>query len=169
MNALLLHPAVLAALAYLAITLLFQFRSFSTRAHGLDVLGVVPRWKFFIPQSGRFEVAIELRCGSHEGDLGPWAPVGIYPPRHALTWLWFPEQLRAAIVWLSAHRVAVRAVRGHHATAADTLAYQTLVRHVQRTAQAQHSAMFQFALVHPESGAKGSAERTLFTSQMHAR
>jgi hypothetical protein len=169
MTALLVHPAVLAAIAYLAVTLLFQFRPFSTRAHGLDVLGIVPRWKFFIPQSGRFEVGIELRCGSDEGDLGAWMPVRIYPPRHALTWLWFPEQHRAAIVWLSAHRIAARVVGGNHAAAPETLAYRTLVRHLQRTAEAQRSAMFQFALVHPESGANSPADRTLFTSQMHAR
>lgn len=166
MTALLLHPAVLAAIAYLAVTLLFQFRPFSTRASGLDILGIVPRWKFFIPQAGRFEVGLELRCGSGEGDLGAWTPVRIYPPRHALTWLWFPEQHRAVIVWLSARRVAVQAGRGDHATAPDTLAYQTLVRHLRQTAHAQRAAMFQFALVHRDDS---FVERTLFTSQLHAR
>ncbi|MDB5678817.1 hypothetical protein [Sphingomonas bacterium] len=169
MKPLLLHPAVLAALAYLAVTLLFQFRPFSTRALGLDVLGIVPRWKFFIPQPTRFEVAIELRCGSHEGDLGDWTPVRIYPSRHALTWLWFPEQHRAAIVWLSAHRVAVRAARGNDASALDTLAYRTLVRHLQQTAPAQRSSAFQFALVHPDDSPAGATERTMFTSHVHAR
>jgi hypothetical protein len=168
-TALLLHPAVLASMTYLAVTLLFQFRPFSTHALGLDVFGIVPRWKFFIPQPGRFEVAIELRCGSHEGDLGAWAPVRIYPPRHVLTWLWFPEQHRAAIVWLSAHRIAVRAARGDHATAPDTLAYQTLVRHLRQAAPAQRCAMFQFALVHPGGSPAGATERTLFTSQVHSR
>ncbi|THD35887.1 MAG: hypothetical protein E7773_08025 [Sphingomonas sp.] len=163
MTGLLVHPAVLAALAYLAVTLLFQFRPFTTRAQGLDLLGIVPRWKFFIPQTGRFEVAIELRCGSHEGDLGAWTPVRIYPPRHALTWLWFPEQHRAAMLWLSAHRVAVRASRGNHAGAPETLAYQTLVRHLQLTEPARSSGLFQFALVHQDDGV------AVFTSRLHGK
>lgn len=163
MSALFLHPAVLAALAYLAVTLLFQFRPFSTRAFALDILGIVPRWKFFIPQPDRFDVGLELRCGSHETDLGAWTSVRIYPPRHALTWLWFPEQYRAAIVWLSARRIAVRA---DHASAPETLAYQVLMRHFRQSAQAQRSKMFQFALVRPDDN---SAERALFTSQLHAR
>lgn len=168
MTGLLLHPLVLGAFAYLAATLLFQFRPFSTRLPGLDLLGIVPRWKFFIPQPGRFEVAIELRCGNHERDLGAWTPVRMHPPRHALTWLWFPEQHRAVILWLSAHRVAVRAARGNATGAPGTLAYQTLVRHLRQTAQAQRSGMFQFALVRPEDGPAGATDRTVFTSQLHA-
>jgi hypothetical protein len=160
----LLHPAVLAALAYLAVTLLFQFRPFSTRAQGLDLLGIVPRWKFFIPQPGRFEVAVEVRGGSGDGDLGPWTPVRLFPPRHALTWLWFPEQHRSTILWLSAHRIAARALHGN-ADASDTLAYQTLVRHLRQRAEARDQAMFQFTLVHPD----GRPDRTLFTSQVHTR
>lgn len=160
---LLIHPAVLVALAYMAVTLLFQFRPFSTRASRLDLLGIVPRWKFFIPQTGRFEVAIELRGESREGQLGAWIPVRKYPPRHALTWLWFPDQHRSAILWLSAHRVAMRTGR---ADVSDTLAYRTLLSHLRQVAQAHGHAQFQFALVHPEGD---PADRTIFVSQLHAR
>ena len=165
---LLVHPAVVAALAYLAATLLFQFRPFSTRALGLDLLGILPRWKFFIPQPGRFEVAVELRGGSGEGDLDDWVPVRLFPPRGALTWLWFPEQHRSTILWLSAHRVATQARRGDHATAQDTLAYQTLVRHMRQTVEARDHAIIQFALVHPNDRPDDLPDRTIFLSQMHA-
>lgn len=163
MSGLLLHPAVATVLISLAVTLLFQFRPFSTRVLSLDLLGIVPRWKFFIPQSGRFEVAIEFRGGCDDSNLGPWIPVSIFPPRRAWTFLWFPEQHRAAILWLSAHRVAVRINQSY---APNTLAYQTLVRHLRQVAKKRDFTIFQFALLHPDNR---TDDRTIFTSHVHAR
>ena len=170
MTELLLHPAVLATLIYLAVTLLFQFRPFTTRAEGLDLLGIVPRWKFFIPQPGRFEVAVEVRGGSGDHDLGAWTSVRLFPPRSALSWLWFPEQHRSAILWLSAHRVATRALRGNGSPAPETLAYQTLVRHLRQAVETRPHARFQFTLVHPDHRPDDDvSDRTLFLSQVHNR
>lgn len=157
MTALLAHPAVLAALAYLAATLLFQFRPFSTRLLGLDPFGILPRWKFFIPQPERVEIALALRSGPSEGALGAWRPVPMFPPRHALSWLWFPEGVSGSVLLLSAHRLAAQVQRGHAPAVPDTLAYRTLARHVRRLADADGHAVFQFGLVQPN-------DRPLFTS-----
>lgn len=161
MTSLLLHPAVLAALAYLAATIVFQFRPLSTRLSGLDAFGILPRWKFFIPQPERFEVALLRRGGPSDEALGEWKPVPMFAPRHALSWLWFPEQHHGGVLMLSAYRVAAQA-RAGEAAVPDTLAYRTLVRHARRLADADGDALFQFALVEPGAG-------TLFTSPMHHR
>ena len=161
MTALLVHPAVLAALAYLAATIVFQFRPFSTRLQGLDPLGILPRWKFFIPQAERVEVGLTLRSGTNDADLGGWTAVAIFPPRHALSWLWNPEAYHGSILLLAAYRVAAQVRRGNAAAAPDTLAYRTLERHVRRLADAKGHAACQFALI--------DADARLFTSLVHRR
>ena len=162
MIALLGHPAVLAAFAYLAATLLFQFRPFSGWLPGLDQYGILPRWKFFVALPEQFEVALALRSGPQEDEFGDWIPVPLFPPRTALHWLWFPQALGGAVLLLSAHRVVRQVARGNAEAAPDGLAYATLARHARHLADAHDHATLQFALVQPDG-------TTLFTSGVHRR
>lgn len=166
MSALLWHPAVLLALGYLAITAVFQFRPLSTRHHRLDSLGLLPRWKFFMPHADRLAVAIALRGGDDGETLGAWLPLRCYPVRTVANWLWYPEHYRSAIVWLSAQRLAMRMGRGDMGGADSSVAHRTLLRHLRRVARAERFATFQFALLTPD-GEGGSATRTLFLSGLH--
>ena len=159
------HPVVLIAFVYLAVTVIFQFRPLSARFLDLDRLAILPRWKFFIPQENRLDLRMEML--GYDADSGTTAvPVSLFPARRSYSWLWYPEQHRGEVLWLSTQRLAHKAMRDGGAVGAESVAYQTLLKHVHRSAATHHFERFQFVLIgRDSSGAR--AERTVFTSQLH--
>ena len=160
------HPAVLLAFAYLAVSAIFQFRPLSARFLELDRLGVLPRWKFFIPDNGRLDLRMEMR-GHVAGGAAAAVPVELFPARRGYSWLWRPEQHRGEVLWLSAQRLALKAMRNGGGSGPDSVAYQTLFAHVRHSAATHRFEKFQFVLIGQQLSDPG--ERTLFTSELHSR
>ena len=84
--------ATAAALAWLAVTLAFQFRPISPWFPVLDRLGLLPRWKFFTQGNGDVDYAIEVRDRHADGSIGAWRPLAVIVSRPRRAFLWFPEK-----------------------------------------------------------------------------
>ncbi len=127
------EAAIVLALAWLTLTLLFQFRPFSRKYQLLDLLGLLPRWLFFTQGVGTYTLAVEVRLRDAGGRIGAWEPAPLWPE-----WRWWhavflPDHALSGALWLAADRLARRAQRGDSsASLAGTQAFATLQSHLQR-------------------------------------
>lgn len=156
--------ATAAALAWLAVTLAFQFRPISHHFPVFDRLGLLPRWKFFTQGNGDVDYAIEVRDRHADGTIGAWRPLAVIAPRPRRAFLWFPESHRNAVYCLAIDTLARRTVGGVVAPE-DSHAYTTILAAV-RTAAPEASAgtARQFALVFVRAAQERSVN---FTSPFH--
>jgi hypothetical protein len=142
------EAAIVLVLAWLALTLLFQFRPFSRRLQLLDLLGLLPRWLFFTQGVGTYTLAVEVRIRDASGRIGAWEPAPLWPE-----WQWWhavflPDHALSGALWLAADRLARRAQRGDSgASLAATHAFATLQSHLQRQLPLQD---LQFAVLRNE-------------------
>lgn len=126
--------AVGVALAWLGLTVLFQFRPFSLRFQTLDRLGILPRWLFFTQGVGSYALTVEVRLRDRSGVLTDWVPAPLWPPPRWWYAIYHPHHARTGAIWLAIERLAHRAERGDsHAVLAGTWAFATLHDHLRRT------------------------------------
>lgn len=155
------EAAVLLALAWLALTVLFQFRPFSLRHQTLDRLGLLPRWLFFTQGVGSYSVSVEVRLRDRHGNVGVWEPAPLWPPRRWWHAAFFPDHALTGALWLAADRLALRAERGDSAaTLAGTQAFATLQSHLRRQLPAHE---LQFSVLRGEPA--GEHPERLFVSE----
>lgn len=160
--------AVILALGYLTVTLIFQVRPFSARFPRLDRLGILPRWKFFAQCTGGSDIAIEMRGRFRDGRLGDWTAIRTCPPRQPWSFVWYPEQYQTVIFWLAVEALERRAARGRDADSANSLAYSTILNHCSRAPSRPRGCdAHQFALVRTWHAKGGEARCTVFTSAFH--
>jgi hypothetical protein len=153
--------AVLLALVWLALTLLFQFRPFSLRYQTLDRIGVLPRWLFFTQGVGGYSVSVEVRLRDPDGTVGAWEPAPLWPPRRWSHAVFYPDHALTGALWLAADRLAWRAERGDSAaTLAGTQAFATLQSHLRRQLPARE---LQFSVLRGEP--EDESPERLFVSE----
>lgn len=147
----------------LLVTLVFQFRPLSARFATLDVLGIVPRWKFFMAEHGRYDVAIDLRTRHASGTAQAWRTIWTPVARSGWSWLWRPEAFRGDIAWLAVMTLDARAAGGAPACPETSAAYATILDLCRRAAGADvHEGQFAIVRVMP-----GGERRIRYTSTFH--
>lgn len=125
--------AVAAALCWLAMTLVFQFRPLSLRFQSLDRVGLLPRWLFFTQGEGTNMLTVEFRLRDADGLIGAWQPLAF-----GQAWRWWhavfhPDHAIARGLSSAAYRLVLRAERGDSAEMiAQSQAFATLRNHLRR-------------------------------------
>lgn len=153
------------ALALVALTLLAtlvaQLRQFDGKGETLDMLGIVPRWKFFLGKRSRFDVGIDWRGREENGDPGEWRAIWSARPRGRWAWLWRPEAFADGIAWLAIHTLAHRVADGKPACPESSAAYAAILDLCRRNGAAGEG---QFALIQI---APDGARSMRFSSTFH--
>jgi hypothetical protein len=159
--------ATIIAGVYLLATIVFQFRPFRSHFAGLDRLGILPRWRFFMQANGSSDHAVEWRFRCHDGRLGTWQSAWERARRHPWNWLWHPAQYREGIFWLAVETLDRRIARGKAADAASSIAYLTILNRCRWVARnASDVEAVQFALLQKRYGREES-RWILYTSDFH--
>lgn len=142
---------------HLAATLAVNFGPWRSRFSLADMLGLLPRWRFFTHQRGTVDIAILCR----PDEAGAWTPLWAFRPRGSWAWLWRPGLAADGVLWLAACTLAQRHAAGKFADGDCSAAYATILGHVRREAPFREG---QFALV---ESAPGRDRDLLFTSPIH--
>ncbi len=152
--------AVTLAIAWLGLTIVFQFRPLSLRFQTLDWLGILPRWLFFTQGVGGYAFTVEVRFRNGDGGIGEWTSAPLWAPRRWWHAFFFPGHAHVGALWLAINALASRAERGDgDATLAGTLASATLQRHLRRVLP---PGDLQFALLRSEH-ADGTPRRVFLS------
>jgi hypothetical protein len=160
--------AVILALGYLAVTLVFQFRPLSAWFPELDQLGVLPRWKFFTQNNGVYDLGVEVQDRRANGSLGDWSPIAAALRGRAWNSLWFPRKYRAAAFRRAADTLERRAMTGKDASPETSLAYALILNHCRDVAPRSGDAEARrFALVRMRGAGEGGERWVVFTSDFH--
>jgi len=160
--------AMAIAATYLLATIAFQFKPLRSHFAGLDRLGLLPRWRFFMQPNGSSDYAIEMRLRHRDGRLGEWLRAWQSAPRKPWNALWHPEQYRQGIFWLAVETLERRIARGQEAGAESSIAYLTILNQCRRAARVSNEIeAVQFALLRMRGGREES-RWIPFTSDFHA-
>jgi hypothetical protein len=150
----------------LVATLFVQVRPPARRAFVLlDLLGVLPGWKFFIHDRGGHDVAVQCRQRTADGVLTDWRTVWSARRRGPFSWIWQPEMFPDSVIWLAIHTLEQRAASGKACGMETSNAYSFLVALCREEAGAAGPGCAdQFALVQT---VPDGARSPLFTSTFH--
>ena len=156
--------ALVVIAAQLLATVAFQFAPLKSRYPRLDLLGVLPRWQFFIPGSGSLDFALIGRAqGVRTGDDG-WQTLWEMPPRGGWTWLWAPDPGDDQNIWFALALIDRRARQGRPLDAENSHAYAKILKLCRARLQADPGRPVQFAVM--RVGAEGAFSSS-YTSPVH--
>ncbi len=163
-------PVGVAALAMVAAQLaasaVFQFAPFRSRLLRLDFIGLLPRWRFFVPDGGGLDHAIAIRRRRADATLEEWRTLWENPVRGRWGWLWSPDIGGDQHLWLAAATLAGRAASGRGADETTSHAYALILARCRREAgDDAGGAEHQFALIDTD---RDGARRIGFVSGFHA-
>ena len=167
-------PNLLDSLIALVLTVWFclavlsQFRpAWLQQIKYFDLLHLIPNFRFFAPHPARRDYYLEFRCRLNSDTVGRWQRVMTMAPRGLSCALWHPgKRRRKAFSTLTRRLLRVSVAHGPD-RAGRTVAYLTLLNHVQGFL-ADERGDVQFRLVTGQHHCPARPIRLAFTSDWHA-
>jgi hypothetical protein len=169
-------PAVTGALAaWLVGTALSQhpLRAFDRVRSGFRRVGLlIPDWRFFAPEPGRWDDHLMVRTIGDDGEPTPWRAVNRYAPRRWRHAVFFPEN-RVEKALADSVAVLLTRLSANDREITDLLEYRLLRGFVEGHVRAQHTAAtlprgFQFLVLRDAGHDEGNELTMSLVSRFEA-
>jgi hypothetical protein len=153
--------------AWAALSGLSQLRpAWLQRLKSRDLLHLIPNWRFFAPNPARRDYHLEYRTLRAGGAPGRWQRVPTIARRSIISIVWHPAKRRRKAFNTLIRRVMRAASEWGQHRAGRSIAYLTVLNHVQRTAGVCEPV--QFRIVTAQDFCAARPVRLAFTSDWHA-
>ena len=136
------------------------------RVRALDVLGVVPEWRFFGPNPGRSDFHLLYRDGLATGELTGWIEVPLILPRPWHAFAFNPDRRPAKALMDLAVDLSRRAAAGGEPIVAS-MPYLTFLQLVSARPSTELSTHRQFLVLLASADTDDAEPELLFSSELH--
>jgi hypothetical protein len=136
------------------------------RLKSRDLLHLIPNWRFFAPNPARRDYHLEYRTLAAGGAPRRWQRVQTIARRSISCALWHPAKRRRKAFNTLIRRLMRAAIDWGPQGAGRSVAYLTVLNHVQRKAGAREPV--QFRIVTAQDFCAARPVRLAFTSDWHA-
>jgi hypothetical protein len=140
---------------------------FRDRIRSLDVLAIVPEWRFFGANPGRVDFHLLYRDLLATSDLTDWIEIPLTRPRPWHAFVFNPGRRTAKALMDVASHLAQQAQTGD-ASIVGTLPYLTILHHVSARPATELSTHRQFALLQTSAERDNAEPELLVSSELHA-
>jgi hypothetical protein len=159
--------ALVLFVVWLGASLLVNVPRLTPLIRGLDVLALVPEWKFFAPNPGRADYHLLFRDQFPDGTLTDWTEIALITPRSWWMIAWNPEKRGKKALFDVVSELAAYA-RDADLQIELSIPYLTILNFVSLLARSAAPSYTQFVIMYAESGSGATEPHLLFLSGMHA-
>jgi hypothetical protein len=156
-------------IAWLVLTILFQFDSLAVPISRFDYFRLIPRWTFFSPNPGHHDLHVLYRDRNAAGHMTEWQELPFPAPSTTIPILWNPEKRMNKILWDSWLSIQYLTTKENVPAAHLPLAgaYMVLLNIVMRGERNEEYPFRQFSLVR-STGFSARTPEPIFVSTFHS-
>jgi hypothetical protein len=132
-----------------------------------DVFHLIPNWRFFAPIPARRDYHLEYRTKGDSPQVTPWSRIDLVNHRRVWCVIWNPTKRIRKSFNTQVRRLTRVLAAGGRARATQSLAYLSLLNHVQHSTAIRNVQILQFRIVTTQDFASDAIIRLVFKSDWH--
>jgi hypothetical protein len=133
----------------------------------LDILHLIPNWRFFAPMPARKDYHLEYRIKTKELGTSKWRQIQLTSERSLWCVVWYPQKRLRKSFNTSVRRITRMLFEKGYESTARSIAYLHLLNYLQNRSPAKKANSLQFRIISQQDFADDCKSRLVFTSDWH--